>query len=140
RSAFEWKARFDRHRVARPSAEPFGVEFEIEAYLQSHADRFVPTFDANSYLYLSRAMDLFDAAEHGASLEEAVARIRARVLVIGVETDLLFPLEQQRALADLFVATGHETVFAPLPSVQGHDSFLIDLPRFSPPIRAFLAR
>jgi homoserine O-acetyltransferase len=138
RSAFEWKARFDRHRVAKPAAEPFGAEFEIEAYLQSHADRFVPTFDANSYLYLSRAMDLFDAAEHGSSLEEAVARIRARVLVIGVETDLLFPLEQQRALADVFTATGHETVFVSLPSIQGHDSFLIDLPRFSPVIRAFL--
>jgi homoserine O-acetyltransferase len=141
RSALEWKARYDRHRVAKPSSEPFGVEFEIEAYLQSHADRFVPIFDANSYLYLSRAMDLFDAADHGGTIEEAFARVKAkRVLVIGVETDLLFPLEQQRALAEAAQATGHETVFAPLPSVQGHDSFLVDLPRFGPVIRDFLSR
>jgi len=140
RSALEWRARFDRHRIAKPPAEPFGREFEIESYLQSHADRFVPVFDANSYLYLSRAMDRFDAAEHGATLEEALGRIRAsRVLVVGVETDLLFPLEQQRELADAFSAAGRDTVFAPLPSVQGHDSFLIDLPRFGPVVRDFLS-
>jgi homoserine O-acetyltransferase len=140
RSAVEWKARFDRHRVAAKPAAPFEKEFEVEAYLQSHADRFVPTFDANSYLYLSRAMDWFDASEHGADLVDAFSRMRVgRALVVGVETDLLFPLDQQRALADALVAAGKETVFVPLPSVQGHDSFLIDLARFGPVVREFLS-
>ena len=139
RSALEWNARFDRHRVGARPAEPFGTEFEVEAYLQSHADRFVAGFDASSYLYLSRAMDWFDAAEHGTSLEDALSRVGAkRVLVVGVETDLLFPLHQQRALADAFVAAGRDALFVPLPSVQGHDSFLIDLPRFGPVVRDFL--
>jgi homoserine O-acetyltransferase len=137
RSPEEWKARFGRRRVDG-AKEPFGAEFEVEAYLQSHAERFVPTFDANSYLYLSRAMDLFDASELGASLEDALARVAARVLVIGVESDILFPIEQQRALAEAFRAAGMQPTFAALPSVQGHDSFLIDLPRFGPVIADFL--
>jgi homoserine O-acetyltransferase len=141
RSAREWKERFGRERVeVRDAAEgPFAPEFEVEAYLEMHARKFAGTFDANCYLYLSRAMDLFDVAEHGGSVEAGLARIRARnTLVVGVETDFLFPLEQQREIADGLRAAGREVRFVALPSIQGHDSFLIDIDRFGTAVGDFL--
>ncbi len=140
RSALEWKERFGRERLAvRGPQEVFGPEFEVEAYLEMHAQRFVGAFDANCYLYLSRAMDLFDAAEHGGSVEAGLSRITARTLVIGVETDFLFPLEQQAEIASVLARAGRDVRFVALPSVQGHDSFLVDYDRFCPPVAAFLA-
>jgi homoserine O-acetyltransferase len=142
RSADEWLERFDRKRVAdsgAPASE-FGPQFEIEAYLENQAHKFAETFDANCYLYLSRAMDQFDLRDHGGgSLEVAFAKTRLqRSLVIGVETDLLFPLHQQREIADLLGRTGSRVTFHPFPSIQGHDSFLVDHDRFEPAIAEFL--
>jgi homoserine O-acetyltransferase len=142
RSAREWRERFGRERVdvRDAAAGPFGVEFEIEAYLESHARKFVGTFDANAYLYLSRSMDLFDVAEHGGSVEAGLAKIRAReVLVIGVEHDFLFPIDQQEEIAAVLERLGRPVRLVRLPSIQGHDSFLVDMDRFSPVIAEFLA-
>jgi homoserine O-acetyltransferase/O-succinyltransferase len=141
RSPLEWKERFGRERVEvrEPDAGLFGVEFEVEAYLEMHARKFVGTFDANSYLYLSRAIDLFDVAEHGGTVEAGLARVRAAsALVIGVETDILFPLEQQEEIARGLEKAGRRVRFAPLSSIQGHDSFLVDMDRFCPPMADFL--
>jgi homoserine O-acetyltransferase len=141
RSAREWKERFGRERVEvrDRNGGPFAQEFEVEAYLEMHARKFAGGFDANCYLYLSRAMDLFDVAEHGGSVEAGLARVRARkTLVVGVETDFLFPLEQQREIADGLKAAGRDVRFVPLPSIQGHDSFLIDIERFGPAVGDFL--
>jgi homoserine O-acetyltransferase/O-succinyltransferase len=141
RSAAEWRERFRRERVAvRPGEGAFGIEFEIEAYLETNARKFIGTFDANCYLYLSRSMDLFDVAEHGGSLEAGLARVRAAdALVIGVESDFLFPIDQQEELAHLLDRGGRRVRFAPLPSIQGHDAFLVDMDRFSPVMAEFLA-
>lgn len=142
RSAREWRERFGRERVEVREAKDgmFGADFEVESYLEMHATRFVGTFDANCYLYLSRAMDLFDVAEHGGSVEVGLARIRAReCLVVGVETDFLFPLDQQKEIADGLRAAGADVRFEALASIQGHDSFLIDMDRFCPVIGGFLA-
>jgi homoserine O-acetyltransferase/O-succinyltransferase len=141
RSAREWRERFGRERVDVRGDEDdvFGVEFEIESYLEAHAQRFAGTFDANCYLYLSRSMDLFDVAEHGGTVEAGLARIQAeRVLVIGVEHDFLFPLDQQEEIASVLRSLGRKVRFVPLPSVQGHDSFLVDVDRFSPVMADFL--
>jgi homoserine O-acetyltransferase len=141
RSAAEWRQRFSRERVEvrAPGAGPFDVEFEIEAYLEMHAQKFVGTFDANCYLYLSRAMDLFDVAEHGGSVEAGLARIHARrTLVVGVETDFLFPIDQQEEIARLLERAGRDVRFVRLPSIQGHDSFLVDHDRFGPTLGSFL--
>ncbi len=141
RSAQEWQERFGRERVSHGTAkdEPFGVEFQIESYLDANARKLAETFDANCYLYLSRAIDGFDATEHGSSLADALARIRAhRILVIGVETDFLFPLWQQRELADVLSRGGCEVELAVLPSVHGHDAFLVDRDHFAPVIEKFL--
>jgi homoserine O-acetyltransferase len=142
RSAREWRERFGRERVdvRDPSDGLFGVEFEIESYLENHAHKFVGAFDANCYLYLSRAMDLFDAAEHGGTLEAGLARIQAeRTLVIGVETDFLFPIDQQAEIAHTLHRLGRRVRFEALPSVQGHDSFLVDMDGFGPVMTDFFA-
>jgi homoserine O-acetyltransferase len=141
RSAVEWRERFGRERAswAEPRQGVFGIDFEIEAYLEMNARKFVGSFDPNAYLYLSRSMDLFDVAEHGGSVEAGLARIQAPdVLVIGVESDFLFPIDQQEEIAAFLKRAGRRVTFVPLPSVQGHDSFLVDMDRFTPVIAEFL--
>jgi homoserine O-acetyltransferase/O-succinyltransferase len=141
RSAREWRERFGRERVEVRDAGDgvFGVEFEVEAYLEAHARKFVGSFDANCYLYLSRCMDIFDVAEHGGSVEAGLGRIQADpVLVVGVETDFLFPLDQQEEIAALLEQSGRRVRFERLASIQGHDSFLVDMERFCPAIGDFL--
>ncbi len=141
RSAAEWRQRFGRAPAIPElrSEDPFGPEFAIQSYLEAHARRFVRAFDPNCYLYISRAMDRFDLAEHGESIEAVFARSRVeRALVIGVESDLLFPIDEQRALAEALAKAGAATSFAPLDCLEGHDSFLIDLERFGREISRFL--
>jgi len=143
RSAMEWVGRFARIRLdsERREDDPFGAEFEVESYLQGHARRFVRSFDPNCYLYLSRASDWFDIAEHGGGdAHTALARIDVEhALVIGVETDILFPLSQQQDVADGLQAGGAKVEFVALDSPQGHDAFLVDIPRFGGAIARFLA-
>lgn len=139
RSAAEWQQRFGRERVEDPAGE-FGIEFEVEAYLESRARRFIGLFDANAYLYLSRAMDWFDISEHGRSVADALSRLKLkRALVVGVETDFLFPIDQQREMADAIRDAGIDVDFHALPSLQGHDAFLVDMDRFRPVVADFLA-
>ena len=142
RSASEWRHRFNRARVSpqRRSAKPFGIEFEIESYLDYNARKFVSQFDANCYLYLSRAMDLFDVADHGGSVNAGLARVHAKhSLIIGVSTDILFPLEQQREIAEGLKKAGSSVDFVALDSSYGHDSFLVDADCFTPPVKKFFA-
>jgi homoserine O-acetyltransferase/O-succinyltransferase len=140
RSAKEWSERFGRERAKDAGIDPFGIEFEIESYLEARAQSFVGAFDPNSYLYLSRAMDLFDVAEHGGSVDKAFKRLHLKkALVVGVETDILFPLHQQQALADALSRAGVDARFEALASKQGHDSFLVDMERFRPAVGEFLA-
>ena len=142
RSPQEWVQRFARERVPeeRKTGDAFAIDFEIEAYLESHANKFTGQFDANCYLYLSRAMDLFDVADHGGSVDAGLSRIKLQqALVVGVETDILFPLHQQGELAIGLEAAGIETEFVRLSSLQGHDSFLVDMDRLRPVVAGFFA-
>jgi homoserine O-acetyltransferase len=141
RSAKEWALRFGRERAnaERKPGDPFGIDFEVESYLENHATKFTGQYDPNCYLYISRAMDLFDLADHGGSVAGALQRFNVeRALVMGVETDLLFPIEQQQELAEGLKRADREVVFSRLPSLQGHDSFLVDMDRFRPIIADFL--
>ncbi|MEP6938417.1 MAG: homoserine O-acetyltransferase [Rudaea sp.] len=154
RSAMEWEGRFARIRLdhdRRDEDDPFGAEFAVESYLVGHARKFVRSFDPNSYLYLSRASDWFDVADHaptpapGASAADRAAGALAsidveRALVIGVSTDILFPLSQQQEIADGLSAGGVQVDFVALDSPQGHDAFLVDIVRFGAAIRGFLAK
>ena len=135
RSAAELEQRFGRELIPeeRQTGESFGLDFEVESYLEAHATKFIGTFDANCYLYLSRAMDLFDVADHGGSVEHGLARVGAsRALVIGVETDLLFPISHQKCIADGLENGKRDVTFHSLESIQGHDAFLVDMDRFRP--------
>ncbi|MEO7063289.1 MAG: homoserine O-acetyltransferase [Dokdonella sp.] len=142
RSAMEWVGRFARIRLdsEQRDEEPFAVEFQVESYLAAHARRFVRSFDPNSYLYLSRASDWFDIAEHdNGNVEKALKRIDVELaLVIGVGTDILFPLPQQEQIAEGLRNAGAEVDFVALDSPQGHDAFLVDIPRFGAAIARFL--
>ena len=149
RSALEWDGRFGRVRLDQhsqnpdhPDEEPFGLEFQVESYLEGHARRFVRRFDPNCYLYLSRSMDWFDLAEvAGGDVLQGLARIRvAKALAIGAATDILFPLQQQQQIADGLRAGGAEAEFQPLESPQGHDAFLVDIERFGPAVQGFLSK
>ncbi|XVS61735.1 homoserine O-acetyltransferase MetX [Actinosynnema sp. CA-299493] len=151
RSAEEWNVRFGRSRVvAEPgaTAAPFGVEFEVERYLELHAQRFARRFDPNSYLYLSRGMDWFDlgkscecaARSCECTAEDALASLCLdNALVIGVRSDLLFPLRQQRQIAEGLSAGSADVEFLALESPLGHDAFLVDTTRFGPPVSKFLS-
>jgi homoserine O-acetyltransferase len=135
RSPKEFTQRFGRERVTaeRQSDDGFGINFEVESYLESHAKKFVGSFDPNSYLYLSRAMDLFDVADHGGSLKHGLDQSGAeRVLIMGVETDVLFPIEQQVELAEGLDNGKRSVRLERLDSLQGHDAFLVDMDRFRP--------
>ncbi|HWM28930.1 MAG TPA: homoserine O-acetyltransferase [Woeseiaceae bacterium] len=136
RSAQEWEQRFGRERVSTEErgGDPFRIDFAVESYLESHARKF-SQFDSNCYLYLSRASDLFDLAEHGGSLKAGFSRLKLkRALVIGVQSDILFPLHQQRELANGMGEVVESVKFTPLDSVKGHDSFLVDMDAFRPVI------
>jgi len=144
RSAMEWNGRFARIRLdsEQREDEPFGREFEVESYLEGHARRFVRNFDPNSYLYLSRASDWFDIAEYGhGSVLEGLKRIHIeQAMVIGVSTDILFPLQQQEQIAEGLEAAGARVEFVALDSPQGHDAFLVDIDNYSRAIGGFLTR
>lgn len=143
RSPLEWEGRFGRERISLEmhSEEQFFGDFAVESYLENHANRFTGQFDANCYLYLSRASDLFDFAEHGGSLEAGFSRLNLhRAMVIGVETDILFPIRQQVDLAEGLAAVVDDTQLVRLDCIKGHDSFLVEMDTFRPVISRFFDR
>jgi len=142
RSPREWEQRFGRERISLEmhSDEQFFGDFAVESYLENHANRFTGQFDANCYLYLSRASDLFDFAEHGGSLAAGFKKLRLdRAMVIGVETDLLFPVRQQDELARGLAEVIPDTEFVRLDCIKGHDSFLVEMDAFRPVISRYFA-
>ena len=141
RASDEWNSKFDRSRISedQQSGLPFGIEFDIENYLDYNAQKFVSSFDANCYQYLSRAMDWFDVSEHGGSQLEAMSKLRVKsALVIGVTTDILFPLRQQEEISEVMKKSGTNVEYVAIDSVNGHDAFLIDDEHFSPVVKKFL--
>ena len=140
RSPREWEQRFGRERISLEmhSDEQFFGDFAVESYLENHANKFTGQFDANCYLYLSRASDLFDFAEHGGSLASGFGRLALdSAMVIGVETDLLFPIRQQRELAKGLSAVVADTELVELDCIKGHDSFLVEMDAFRPVVSRY---
>jgi homoserine O-acetyltransferase len=133
RSAFEWKNRFGREAQDRYPHQTWGMYFQIESYLEAAADRFIGSFDPASYIYLSRAMDWFDLTNGSGDIDKALQNSGLKTAcVIGVETDILFPVRQQAAIADALSRLGSKIDFYSLPSHEGHDAFLVDYDRFLP--------
>ncbi len=96
----------------------------MESYLYYQGQSLVRRFDANSYLYISRAMDLYNVSEGYPSLEAALRRIRSKALFIGIRSDFLFPAAHVRKLADQVRSLGGDSTYVELDSPHGHDAFL----------------
>jgi len=138
RSADEWRKRFGRQEQNRIKPRLYGMNYAVESYLENAAKKFVSQYDPCSYVYLSRAMDWFDVREGKQSLAAALSAVRLKsARIIGVGSDILFPLHQQREVAEAFAANGIDSRLVELPSEQGHDSFLVDYQRFKPATAAY---
>lgn len=115
------------------------TEFQVESYLHYQGKRFIERFDANSYLYLTRAMDYFDLVARYGSLEAALGRTEAHFLVTSYDTDWLFPASQSREIVSALVKSGRHVSYLNLHSVFGHDSFLIEVEQLEELVTPFLA-
>jgi len=118
----------------------FDADFQVESYLRHQGSTFVDRFDANSYLYITRAMDYFDlAAEHGGSLPAAFAGAPSRFCVISFTSDWLFPTSESRALVHALNAVAANVSFVEIETDKGHDAFLLHEPELFATLRGFLA-
>jgi homoserine O-acetyltransferase len=114
-----------QQNVLSPSGfSDLGERFDVEGYLYYQGESLVRRFDANSYLYISRAMDLYDVSEGYPSLDAALSRLRSKALFIGIRSDFLFPAARVRWLANKVRHAGGDAIYAELDSPHGHDAFL----------------
>ena len=139
-------AKFGRNLQERPDgstgAKSFGfdADFQVESYLRYQGSGFTKRFDANSYLYITRAMDYFDLAEeHGGMLAEAFAGASARFCVLSFDSDWLYPTSESRHLVHALNATGAPVSFVELSAPHGHDSFLLEVPALDRVVKGFLS-
>jgi len=133
--------KFGRRTVAKDgeSENAFDVQFEVESYLRYQGKSFINRFDANSYLYITRALDQFDLAERPGSLEAAFAPVTAETLTVAFTSDWLFPPDQNRAIVTALLRAGKQASYAELETDLGHDSFLLESPQLYDLVRDFLA-
>jgi homoserine O-acetyltransferase/O-succinyltransferase len=125
-------------RNAEEGGDAFTGVFEVENYLRYRGSQFVDRFDANSYLYITKAMDLFDLANGHASLGAAMERTRARFLVLSFTSDWLYPTYQSLEIVSALRGRNRDVAFCELPSNYGHDAFLVDVAEQTDLIRGFL--
>ncbi|MET0365650.1 MAG: homoserine O-acetyltransferase [Sphingobium sp.] len=132
--------KFGRRLQARDAITfGFDADFQVESYLRHQGLSFVDRFDANSYLYITRAMDYYDIAEdHGGSLAAAFAETRARFCLVSFDTDWLYPTAESRLIVHALNAAGREVSFVELSSPFGHDAFLLDVPELARVVDGFL--
>lgn len=131
--------KFGREKIQHAEARSqFDAEFEVESYLRYQGQSFINRFDANSYLYLTKALDRFDLYAETGQLEDQVAKIRSRTLVVGFKSDWLFPPEQNRKIVHALLRCGLDATYAELSMTLGHDSFLVHAPELYMAIRNFL--
>ena len=117
----------------------FDADFQVESYLRYQGSTFVERFDANSYLYLTRAMNYFDlAADHGGVLANAFRDARTRFCLISFTSDWLFPTSDSRAIVHALNAAGAPVSFVEIESDKGHDAFLLDEPALFATVRGFI--
>ena len=131
--------RFGRQPATRPVLYPsFGPTFDVEGYLHYHGDALTKRFDANSYLYLTRAMDLYDVGRDGGE-QQWLSRIDVPILLVGIRSDWLFPPAAVRDLADRLRALGKDVTYRELDSPHGHDAFLKEWDQMTDAVGPFLA-
>jgi homoserine O-acetyltransferase len=134
------KHKFDR-RLQDRATKTFGfdADFQIESYLRHQGQTFVDRFDANSYLYITRAMDYFDlAGEHGGVLANAFRGLQTRFCVVSFSSDWHYPPEESRNLVRALNAAGCETSYVSIETDKGHDAFLLEEPEYQAALRGFI--
>ena len=132
------QARADGQKGAKTFG--FDADFQVESYLRHQGTAFTDRFDANSYLYITRAMDYFDLAEaNGGTLANAFAKTGTRFCLVSFNTDWLYPTSESRAVVQALNAAGAATSFVELSSPFGHDAFLLENPELARIVAGFLA-
>ncbi|HKY94130.1 MAG TPA: homoserine O-acetyltransferase [Kiloniellales bacterium] len=117
----------------------FDADFQVESYLRYQGSSFVDRFDANSYLYITRAMDYFDlAAERGGNLAEVFRGTPVRFCLCSFTSDWLFPTAESKQIVRALNAAAADVSFVEIESDAGHDSFLLDVPEFFSTVHAFM--
>jgi homoserine O-acetyltransferase len=132
--------KFGRRLQAR-EAKSFGfdADFQVESYLRHQGLAFTDRFDANSYLYITRAMDYFDLAEeHGGLLANAFRATKSRFCLVSFDTDWLYPTAESRSIVQALNAAGSAVSFVELSSPYGHDAFLLESPELNVVVGGFL--
>lgn len=118
----------------------FGIDFQVESYLQHQGLTFVERFDANSYLYITKAVDYFDLADKYGSLENAFKHSNCAFLIISFSSDWLFPTEQSKEMTKALVRAGKDVSFCEIQSPCGHDAFLLEFQTQTDIIKSFLKK
>ena len=133
-------AKFGRNLQDRPEKSfGFDADFQVESYLRYQGSGFTRRFDANSYLYITRAMDYFDLAEeHGGSLARAFKDSPARFCLVSFDSDWLYPTAESRHIVHALNAAGAPVSFVELSAPFGHDSFLLDVPALDRVVKGFV--
>jgi homoserine O-acetyltransferase len=131
--------KFGRKRKNESFSYGFEVEFEIESYLRYQGDKFAGFFDANTYLLMTKALDYFDPAQAtDGNLQTALARAKAKFLVVSFSTDWRFSPARSREIVNALVHNGQDVAYASLNSNFGHDSFLMEDRQYHAVMRAYL--
>ena len=117
----------------------FGIDFQVESYLRYQGRSFVDRFDANSYLYMTRAMDYFDvSSSNNGSLIEAFKNTQSKILCVSFTSDWLYPTSENKKIVKVFNSLGLNVSFIEIETENGHDSFLLDEPKFFEAIKGFI--
>ena len=116
----------------------FNTEFAIESYLDHKGNTFTDRFDANCYLYITKAMDYFDISRSYGPLKEAFAKAAARYLFVSYSTDWLFPTAQSKEMVQALLSNGKDVSFIDIESPYGHDAFLLEEKKLTRIISGFL--
>ena len=134
------QSKFGRNLQDRNELEySFDADFQIESYLRHQGFTFVDRFDANSYLYITRAMDYFDVtSQHGGSLIEAFKDTKSKILCISFTSDWLYPTSENKKIVKVFNSLGLDVSFIEIETDGGHDSFLLEEPKFFEALKGFL--
>jgi homoserine O-acetyltransferase len=118
----------------------FATEFEVESYLKYHGNRFTSRFDANSFLYITKAIDYFDMSLGRGDLAQAFTDVKAKFLVLSYSSDWLYPPEQSEELVRALLRNGIDASYVEIKSDYGHDAFLLEVERLGELTRDFLAK
>jgi homoserine O-acetyltransferase/O-succinyltransferase len=135
----QMRAKFGRRLQTRESfGYDFETEFQVESYLKYQGDSFVRRFDANAYLYITKAIDYFDLANGSHSLVQALEKVRSEFLVVSFSSDWLYPTSEAKDLVRALQANGVSTTFLEIHNPYGHDAFLLPNEELATTVSGFL--